>query len=238
MTQARNGLAVQYRYLVPLIAGDYAEKIPSWIEIDDLERQAELGLIQAAERYDPLQGVDFPTFARNRMKGAIGDWLRQMDWATRKQRAKQKRVHTAQESFYDEHSQMPTHSELAERLNMSVEQLTDYMQKGAMGVTIEPYDALIHEAVSAYESPEDAAARNDIAQLVQEAIERLSTEEAMIVQLWMSTDQNIRAAAAKAGIPTLSFSTKLRQALELLRNDPDLQECRGIEPKAALQAAA
>ncbi len=76
--------------LVRFIAARIASTIPASVELDDLMQTGTLGLIDAVRRYDPSKGIPFPAYARYRIRGAILDALRSLDWATRNQRAQRK----------------------------------------------------------------------------------------------------------------------------------------------------
>jgi RNA polymerase sigma factor for flagellar operon FliA len=76
--------------LVRYIAARIASTIPASVELDDLIQTGTLGLIDAVRRYDPSKGIPFPAYARYRIRGAILDALRSLDWATRNQRSQRK----------------------------------------------------------------------------------------------------------------------------------------------------
>jgi RNA polymerase sigma factor for flagellar operon FliA len=76
--------------LVRYIAARIASTIPASVELDDLIQTGTLGLIDAVRRYDPSKGIPFPAYARYRIRGAILDALRSLDWATRNQRTQRK----------------------------------------------------------------------------------------------------------------------------------------------------
>jgi RNA polymerase sigma factor for flagellar operon FliA len=89
--------------LVRYIAGRIASTIPASVELDDLIQTGTLGLIDAVRRYDPSKGIPFPAYARYRIRGAILDALRALDWATRNQRTQRKAAANA--SWGDERSE-------------------------------------------------------------------------------------------------------------------------------------
>ncbi len=76
--------------LVRYIAARIASTIPASVELDDLIQTGTLGLIDAVRRYDASKGIPFPAYARYRIRGAILDSLRSLDWATRSQRTQRK----------------------------------------------------------------------------------------------------------------------------------------------------
>jgi len=76
--------------LVRYIAARIAATIPASVEMDDLIQTGTVGLIDAIRRYDPAKGIPFPVYARYRIRGAILDALRALDWATRSERSRRK----------------------------------------------------------------------------------------------------------------------------------------------------
>jgi RNA polymerase sigma factor FliA len=88
--QERNQLIERYLPYVRSIAGKIMKTLSAHIEFNDLVRHGEVGLIEAADRFDPKVGVNFKTFAYYRIRGAIYDGLREMGWLSRTQYARQK----------------------------------------------------------------------------------------------------------------------------------------------------
>ncbi|MGO9242671.1 MAG: sigma-70 family RNA polymerase sigma factor [Bryobacteraceae bacterium] len=82
--------------LVRFIAARIASSLPVQVELEDLIQTGTLGLIDAVRRYDPAKGIPFPAYARYRIRGAILDALRALDWATRSQRRQRKAMALAE----------------------------------------------------------------------------------------------------------------------------------------------
>ena len=93
--KARERLVVAYSPLVKFIAGRMASGLPSHVEESDLISYGLLGLIGAIERFDPEREIKFETFAVARVKGAIIDELRSLDWVPRSVRARARDVEKA-----------------------------------------------------------------------------------------------------------------------------------------------
>ena len=88
----------EFRPVVQGIAHRIAKRLPAHVEVDDLYSAGYLGLLDAAERFDPSRGVLFKTFASHRINGAILDHLRELDWVPRSTRSKGKSLEAAQAS--------------------------------------------------------------------------------------------------------------------------------------------
>src|ERR671914_193935 len=122
---ARERLVVAYSPLVKFIAGRMASGLPAHVEESDLISYGLLGLIGAIERYEPEREIKFETFAVARVKGAIIDELRSLDWVPRSVRAKARDAQQAHAKLEGELQRAPTDDEMAEKLEMSVSDFHD-----------------------------------------------------------------------------------------------------------------
>jgi RNA polymerase sigma factor FliA len=120
--QARERLVVAYSPLVRFIAGRMASGLPSHVEESDLISYGLLGLIGAIERFDPDRETKFETFAVARVKGAIIDELRSLDWVPRSVRARARDVEKAHAELEATNGRPPTEQEMAERLEITIEE--------------------------------------------------------------------------------------------------------------------
>ena len=119
--RARERLVVAYSPLVKFIAGRMAAGLPSHVEEADLISYGLLGLIGAIERFDLDREIKFETFAVARVKGAIIDELRSLDWVPRSVRARARDVERAHVKLEAELQRAPTDEEMAAKLNTTVE---------------------------------------------------------------------------------------------------------------------
>jgi RNA polymerase sigma factor FliA len=119
--KAREQLVLAYSPLVKFVAGRMSSGLPAHIEESDLISYGLLGLIGAIERFDPQREIKFETFAVSRIKGSIIDELRSLDWVPRSVRAKAREIESTQTKLEHELGRVPTDREVAEALEMSVE---------------------------------------------------------------------------------------------------------------------
>src|ERR671936_1679343 len=119
--RARERLVVAYSPLVKFIAGRMASGLPSHVEEADLISYGLLGLIGAIERYDPSREIKFETFAVSRIKGAIIDELRSLDWVPRSVRARAREIERMNAKLEGELHRAPTDQEMAAALEMTIE---------------------------------------------------------------------------------------------------------------------
>ena len=120
---ARERLILQYAPLVKYVAGRVSVGLPSSIEQGDLTSYGMFGLIDAIEKFDLSKGVKFETYAIARIKGAIIDELRSIDWIPRSVRSKARNVEKALTGLESRLGRTPTEKELAVELELSVKEL-------------------------------------------------------------------------------------------------------------------
>ena len=119
--RARERLVVAYSPLVKYVAGRMAAGLPSHVEEGDLISYGLIGLIGAIERYDLDREIKFETYAVSRIKGAIIDELRSLDWVPRSVRAKARDVERVHGQLENELQRTPTEEEMAKKLGVEVE---------------------------------------------------------------------------------------------------------------------
>src|SRR6266498_5688332 len=121
--QARDELIVHYSPLVKFVAGRVGSGLPQSVEQSDLVSYGIFGLIDAIEKFDPSRGFKFETYAIARIKGAIIDELRSIDWVPRSVRSKARALEKAYATLEAKFHRTPSDAELAEELGVSDAQL-------------------------------------------------------------------------------------------------------------------
>jgi len=122
-SEMRDQLLNQYIQLVKNVAGRMAAGFPKSVELNDLINTGVIGLIEAFNNFDPERGVKFETFAVPRIRGAILDELRALDWVPRSTRAKARSMDRALMKLENELGRGPSEKELASRMDISVDEL-------------------------------------------------------------------------------------------------------------------
>jgi RNA polymerase sigma factor for flagellar operon FliA len=117
----RDRIVLEHLPLVKAIAVRVHENLPVHVDLDDLVHAGVLGVFDAAEKYNPEKKVAFHSYAKHRIKGAILDSLRQLDWASRDLRKRHKQVEALTRELCGTLGRGPTDSELAEKLGVSLE---------------------------------------------------------------------------------------------------------------------
>lgn len=138
-TAARNDLITHYLPLVRSVAERLHARLPREIDVDDLMSDGIFGLMRTIESFDLDRGVSFETFSSPRIKGAMLDHLRQLDWVPRLVRLRQHQLNDARREFEIKHGVAPTDEELADYLCISSEEFQE-MAKSAAARPVLPLD--------------------------------------------------------------------------------------------------
>lgn len=126
---AREQLILNYSPLVKYVAGRLSSNLPQTVDTADLISYGIFGLIDAIEKYDPDRGIKFETYAIARIKGAIIDELRAMDWVPRSVRARAREVEHAYIALETRLKRVPTDAEVAKEMGISVKDLAAIFSK-------------------------------------------------------------------------------------------------------------
>ena len=123
----RDRVVLEHLPLVKAIAIRVHENLPVHVDVDDLVHAGILGLFDAASKFNPEKQVAFSSYAKHRIKGAILDSLRQLDWASRDMRRRHKQVEAATRELAATLQRNPTEQEVAQKLGMDQERWRNMM---------------------------------------------------------------------------------------------------------------
>lgn len=187
---ARDHLIVHYSPLVKFVAGRVGAGLPSSVDPGDLVSSGVFGLIDAIERFDPERGVKFETFAVPRIRGAVYDGLRQLDWVPRSVRSRAREVERAFSELEHRLGRGPTDEELSEQLRISVEDLAKWLSAIA-STTVGPLDRAI-AAGAEPAAPDDSGSGSpsavvedlELSHLMREEIKKLPEREKLVLSLY------------------------------------------------------
>lgn len=186
----------QYMALVKYVAGKVSVGLPNSVEYEDLVGFGQFGLLDAIKKYDPAKGVKFKTYAVTRIRGAIFDELRQLDWVPRSVRQKSREIEDAICELESKLGRSATDSEVASSLNMSEEEYhrtlmrvsgTSILSLNDVWNSSDDQDSMsIGDTVESPASlnPEMIAEREAIKKVIVEAIQELPEKEKMVIVLY------------------------------------------------------
>jgi RNA polymerase sigma factor for flagellar operon FliA len=185
---------------VRLIARRIHETLPGNVCLDDLISSGVIGLISAVDNFDPSQPVKLKTYAEYRIRGAILDSLRSMDWASHHRRKKYKDIEAAISSAAKKLQRSPSEEDIAAEMKLSI---TDYRARliEVQGLTIGSLAATVRGDGTADflsmipdtgELPSVAVERRELEWLIAEALEELPAQEKLIVALYYQEGLTLR----------------------------------------------
>jgi RNA polymerase sigma factor for flagellar operon FliA len=187
---SREHLIVHYSPLVKFVAGRIGAGLPNSVDPGDLVSSGVFGLIDAIDRFDPERGVKFETFAAPRIRGAIYDGLRQLDWVPRSVRSRAREVERAIAQLEHELGRSPNDDELAKHLRIGEDELTRWLASIA-ATTVGPLDRAIAagyepEAIESdgLEHPVAAIEDRELRDLMRGEILKLPEREKLVLSLY------------------------------------------------------
>ena len=169
----RNRLVVQYSPLVKYVAGRMRSRLPQSVDQDDLVSDGVLGLMDAIERFDPDRGLSFQTFAVPRIRGAIIDGLRAMDFVPRSVRDKVRIVAQATAVLEERLGRPPEDTEIAREIGVPVQQVRDLTKQASSNhANLDDFELADELASAADESVEAGDVNASLRRVVAELNER------------------------------------------------------------------
>jgi RNA polymerase sigma factor for flagellar operon FliA len=203
---ARDHLIVSYSPLVKFIAGRVGSGLPASVDPGDLVSTGVLGLIDAIERFDPNQGVKFETFATPRIRGAIYDGLRQLDWVPRSIRTRARDVQRAISEFEVANGRSPSDPELAERLGLERAELDRWLTSIA-STTVGPLERALDAGAEPValsgempQVPSTVVEDREVRELVRSEIGKLPDREKLVLSLYYDEGLTLAQIARVLGI--------------------------------------
>src|ERR1700683_4107625 len=191
--EERERLILEHLPQVRLIARRIHERLPESVNLDDLISTGTLGLIAAIDRFDPRHNVKLKTYAEYKIRGAILDSLRGLDWAPRQQRRRSKQIEAAIAAAEQLLHRAPTEDEIAQELKLSLEEYHEWLVD-IRGVNLgrlepsAPEDASrnLLKYISDDEEnwPSRLLERWELQRLRAEAIEKMPRTERIVVSLY------------------------------------------------------
>jgi RNA polymerase sigma factor for flagellar operon FliA len=236
---ARERLVLAYSPLVKYVAGKMGSGLPSYVDDADLISYGLTGLISAIERFEPSREIKFETYAMSRIKGAIIDELRSMDWVPRSVRMRAREFERANAKLEHKLHRAPTDQELADELDVTPEELQEHIQQISNSAVI-ALDELWSVSdssggqVSLLDTIEDPHAADPeksydavtVKEQIAEAISRLPEREKLVIALYYYENLTLREIGEVLGVTESRVSQLHTKAVlrlkSRLQDDGDL----------------
>lgn len=224
---------------LPLVGYQVAEllrRVPSFVQREDLASAGSLALVQAANSYDPKTGVPFHRYAVYRIRGAMLDELRSMDWATRGARQRTKQLEEMTSTLTAAAGRAPTKEELASALGVDVESVESAQQDAArrvvsMDAPAGKEDDRTLEVPDESPSPEDTLLDDERLVYLRAAVRALPQRLRYVVEQVFFEERPIQDVADELGVTQSRVSQLRSEALTLMREGMN----RHLDPEAAAE---
>ena len=210
----RNRLVLQYAPLVKYVAGRLRTRMPDSVDPDDLVSDGVLGLMDAIERFEPARGLSFQTFAVPRIRGAIIDGMRSMDFVPRSVRDKLRAVQRAQVLLEERLGRLPEATEVAREVGIPVQQLRDLSrQANSNHASLDDFD-LADELSSAADHQVE---QGDVNASLMRVVDQLAERDQVIIALYYFEGLTLAEIGQVLGVTESRVSQVHRRATTTLR---------------------
>jgi len=221
----RDRIVLEHLPLVKAIAVRVHENLPVHVDLDDLVHAGVLGLFDAASKFNPEKQVAFSSYAKHRIKGAILDSLRQLDWASRDLRRRHKQVEAATRELAATLQRTPTESEIAQKLGVDVERwrqmMVDLRSVGLISAssrTAEHDDLPAPDFPSKPETqPDNMCSREQMRSVLGVAMKTLPERYQKVVFLYYTNEMTMKEIGGILGINESRVSQIHKSALEKMQ---------------------
>src|SRR5580765_366726 len=226
----RDRLILTYAPLVKYVAGRLGSGLPAHVDEGDLVSYGLLGLIGAIERYDLDRDIKFETYALARIKGAIIDELRALDWVPRSVRSRAREIERAISEFEAKTGRAPTDEEIATKIGITEDELNDSLSdisRSSIAALDELWSVSSEgDQVSLFATLEDSTGERpaevldetEMRELVADAISRLPEREKLVVTLYYYEELTLREIGEVLGVTESRISQLHTKAILRLKS--------------------
>jgi RNA polymerase sigma factor for flagellar operon FliA len=223
---ARERLMMEHLASVRYIARKLHRTLPAHVELEDLVSAGMVGLLEACDRFDPRRHVQFKSYAQFRIRGAILDWLRSLDWGPRELRRKARGIAEATRVLTQQLGRAPGEQEIAAALDMDLaefQQLTGELKSLELGSLNAEHsrddddEELEFVATSPEEDPLHLVLAHESRQRLIDAIEELPEKERLVLTLYYYEELTMREIGATLGVVESRVSQIHSSAVRRLR---------------------
>lgn len=223
--EVREKLIIEYAPLVKIVAGRLSMYLGYNVEYDDLVGYGVFGLIDAIDKFDYGKGIKFETYASLRIRGAVLDQIRKMDWIPRSLRQKQKKIDAAMNKLELELGRPATDEELAKEIGISEDELLNW--QGQANVTnVISLDEFVDSSgeknvesvgVNTFETPEEVIEKDELKKLLAESLETLTDREKKVILLYYYEELTLKEISLVLEVSESRISQLHTRALQKMK---------------------
>lgn len=226
-SEAREKLILEYAPLVKIVAGRLSMYLGYNVEYDDLVSYGIFGLIDAIDKFDCFKEVKFETYASLRIRGAILDQIRKMDWIPRTIRQKQKKIETVMREVEQATGHVATDEEIAAGLGITEDEylewqsqmkitgvvsLNEYMEQGSD--VSQDYG---RHTTSRFEAPEERIEKEELTKVLGEALQLLTEKEQKVITLYYYEELTLKEISSILEVSESRVSQLHTRALQKMK---------------------
>jgi RNA polymerase sigma factor FliA len=204
-THTENALVEQYVPLVRAVVGRLAMTLPDHVDSDDLHSAGLIGLLQALRNYDPSSGTSFEGYARRRIRGAMLDELRRMDWVPRTVHEKARRIQRLMSEQEQRLGRTPTEPEMARAMKISVAEYSELLDEvrpaaflcldAAPSADSDDHGSLYEVVPNNDDGPAEETSQRELKQVILERLKELPDMQRKVLALYYGEDLHLREIA-------------------------------------------
>lgn len=225
--EVREKIILEYAPLVKVVAGRLSMYLGYNVEYEDLVSYGIFGLIDAIDKFDFLKDVKFETYASLRIRGAILDQIRKMDWIPRTIRQKQKRIDAVIRDIETRYGRSATDEEISAGLGITGEEYLDWQSQ--MKITnvvslnefLEQGSEVPNEAnrgrSAQFDTPEEVLERDELKKMLIQSLELLTEKERKVIVLYYYEDLTLKEISNILGVSESRISQLHTRALQKMR---------------------
>jgi RNA polymerase sigma factor FliA len=235
--EERNELVLRELPQVYYVAARIRERLPKQVEMDDLVQAGVLGLLDACRNYDSAKDAQFSTFAKHRIRGAILDNLRKLDWGSRTLRRKGREIAASAAKLESQLGRHALEEEIAAEMKMGVDELQSALAQldglflvgqlaNVSGDSDESFDLIESAPSTGKDNPFELCLEGEMKAQLAAAVSRMSEREQLILSLYYYEELTMKEVAEVVGIAVSRVSQihaaamlKLRVLLGHLREE-------------------
>lgn len=223
--ELREKIIIEYAPLVKLVAGRLSMYLGYNVEYEDLVSYGIFGLIDAIDKYDFNKNVKFETYASLRIRGAILDQIRKMDWIPRSVRQKQKKIDMTMSKLEAEYGRPATDEEIAKELDITVDELDTWNGQTKISNIISLEDFIEQGSEirmdashnSQFEQPEKIVEKSELALMLEKALDELTEKEKSVVLFYYYEDLSLKEISKVLGVSESRVSQLHTKAIQKMK---------------------
>jgi RNA polymerase sigma factor FliA len=235
---AEEEVVEQYLPLVKNVVGRLAMSLPSHVAVEDLYSSGLVGLLNAVRNYDPQGGSSFESYGRVRIRGAILDELRRLDWVPRSVHDKARKVQAVMQQLEQQKGGLPSDAEMAAALKMTpaeYEELNDEIRPAtfvcldAASGADEDGEGSQYECIADESQPDPVAcaARRDLSRVIARRLEQMPEMQRKVLALYYFEDVRLREISEAFGVTESRICQIHSQAILSIRTYLQKHEAHG-----------